>query len=86
MYCGMEVPGAEHFLPQKSSVSVINNIFKICNGSECEKNKRNFVINGNSDGNKFTLTVSPAGLPITLEIPDLGMTASFKNVTLTKNM
>lgn len=84
MYGGMEVPGAEHFLPTKSSVSAIRNVLKAYNGAECKKDKGNYFINGDIDGNNFKLTVSPAGLPLSLEIPDLGFTAAFKNVTLIK--
>lgn len=82
MYAGMSVSCDEHFLPEASAVRVMSDILKKYDASECEKNERNLVINGTVDRKKFTLSVSPTGLPIFLQTPDLGMTVNFKNVTL----
>lgn len=81
-YNGLEINNADMLLPQNSAINIFKDVLKISvDGGEVKKNK-NLVINGECNGNKYILTASPNGLPISLEIPEFGMIITFKNVTI----
>lgn len=70
------------YMPQNSVVSTINKIFTQCRRATNGESRHNFRIKGKCDGKKYALTVSPSGLPISLEVPDLGLQVDFNNVSL----
>ena len=70
------------YMPQNSVISTMNKIFVECRNVTPKDSKQNFKIKGKCDGKKYTLTVSPSGLPISLDIPDLGLQVEFNNVSL----
>lgn len=78
----MSVSDESVYMPENSAVGTINKVFKECQNVTPKKSKHNFKLKGSCDGKKYTLDVSPAGLPISLDIPDLGLKVDFNNVSL----
>ena len=79
-YNGISIGNFERF-PQSAVISLIKQIVDACNGAEATAKKKNFTVRGSIDEHQYTLKVSPGGLPISLSIPDIGMSVEFKNVT-----
>ncbi len=72
-------------LPQGAVGQILFNVLNDIKGKTVESCDQNCKINGRVDGYKYTITISPSGLPIDLEIPELNLKIKFNNVTVIKN-
>ena len=63
----------------KSLINIIEN----SDGKPFSSSKKNCRFSGKTAGNRYNLTVSPGGLPITLQIPDCKLKIIFNNLRLT---
>ena len=83
-YNGIEIKNSGSMLPANCSVDVIYNILNDCENTLHSADNGNIEARGEYGGHKYLLSASPGGLPISLEIPDMGITVSFKNVSYIK--
>ena len=83
-YNGIKIDKAENILPQSSAVGVINEIMKTVDGASITNGKGNYELKGSANGSDYTLTFAPSGLPISLQVSDLGMKVLFKNVKIVR--
>ena len=79
---GIKIENSDKYLPQNSVVSVIDEVFKLCNNADAKESKHNFVVKGTVGKNEYVFTAAPSGLPISLEVPDLALKVDFNNIKL----
>lgn len=82
LYNGMEISGQDGLFPQASAIGIIKQILDAADGREFNVSKGNGKVTGKQSGREYSVTASPGGLPISLEIPDMDFKMLFNNVSL----
>lgn len=83
-YLGLKYETDIEKFPSGNVIAAIYNAF---NGIDEEdlaygEKSENYTVSGNEDGFSYFLTVSPSGLPLSLDLPDMNLKVEFQNVTV----
>lgn len=83
-YKGITYTPKTQTMPACNVAQIIYNVFEdVANNIETLSLKEeNCVVNGKIDENEYDFTFSPSGLPLKLEISDMGFDMIFENVTI----
>ena len=84
-YNGLEINNKQSFIPENCSLDILKNVLGDCENCILQNSNGNLRLDGKYGKYEYCLTVAPTGLPISLEIPDLGFKVAFKNVTFSGN-
>ena len=82
LYNGIVIDGKDGRFPKTSVISVIKQISDTVDGREFDAANGNGEVTGKLDGYDYSVTASPGGLPISLQIPGISLKVQFKNVSL----
>ena len=81
---GAEIENEDILFPGGFPPDAIYRVLKKYDGQECKFFKENLKLSGETDGIGYSFTVSPAGLPILLTMPQSGLSISFNNLVITE--
>lgn len=82
LYDGMEIVRENSCFPQTFIIGIIKQIFDAVDGKEFNVSNGNGKVDGELNGQDYSLIAAPGGLPIFLEIPGMNLEVYFNNVSL----
>ena len=78
----IEIDGDEVYYPDEFFLKNLYEVMVKSDGQEYSYSKENSAVSGVIDGRSYTLNVSPAGLPISLSIPEIDLKIDFNNLSI----
>ncbi len=83
-YNGLNIKKDIGELPQDNTPVLIFKAIKSANGKNAVCEDGNYIFNGSIEDEKYTLSVTPSGLPMLLKFKNNGIKIEFRNLTLVK--
>ena len=80
----LRIDEGDTFHPDAFFIKYLYGIIDNYDSAEFIKSKKNSKLSGSACGKTFKISISPGGLPVSLTIPDIGLTADFNNMTVTE--
>ena len=79
-YGGIKIESPVNCLPDVCPISIIHNALSGTGFTDYANNSGNCKLTGKTGEYGYDLLITPSGLPISLEVADIGMKVSFENI------